>query len=193
MYCHSWSCAVYQVVNDFVTSFCFTTSIFLSNSYKFFSVTLSNIVLNLFNYYFPLFLSFSTLFIISFILLQHLLSVRLLFLSKFLIAHTFLPNVYLLPLFLPFLSDFSLSFFFVRLLCICFCKPWISSTVFPFLHLLLFFRCSILLTFSIFHILSCVILYYSLFCLLLHLVLLSIFVVNVDSFAFPLSADYSSV
>jgi hypothetical protein len=43
------------------------------------------------------------------------------------------------------------------------------------LHRLLFFRCSIHVSFSILHILSCVLLYYSLSSLPLHLILLSVF------------------
>ena len=111
----------------------------------------------------------------AFFLLQYLLSVRLLFLSTFLIFHTSFPNVYLLPLFLLLLSEFSLSFSIVRLLFICFCKPLISFSVSPFLHRLLFFRFSILVTFSILHIFSCGILYYSLFSPPLHLMLRSVF------------------
>lgn len=99
---------------------------------------------------------------------------RLLFLSKFLIDHTSLPYVYLLPFFLQFLSDFSLSFSVVRLLFICFSKPLISYSLSSFLHRLLLFLCSILWTFSILHILSCVILYCSLFSLPFHLILRSI-------------------
>jgi len=130
---------------------------------------------NIFNYSLPLPLSFSTLSTMVFILLQYLLSLRLLFLSTFLIFHSSLPNIYLLPLFLPFLSDVSLSFSVVRLLFICFCKPLVSSSVSPFLHHHIFFRWSIIVTFSFLHVLSCVILYYSLFCLLLHLMLRSVF------------------
>jgi hypothetical protein len=109
----------------------------------------------------------------AFILLQYLLSARLLFLSTCLIVHASLPNVYLLFLFLPFLSDFSLSFSIVRLLFMC--KTLISSQFSPFLHLLLFFRYSILVSFPILHIPSCVILYYSLFSLPLHYMLRSVF------------------